>query len=447
MHLSLSTQVRQLVSLAAPLALAQLAQSSLPFTHTIFASRLGPEALGGLALGNTLFFLAVTAASGVLFTVNPLVAQVQGDDAARRVAAQGLVVAVLLSLPVGLFFFAAEPVLLGLEQSPGVSRVAAGYLRVFVGAVPAYLALVALRGYLEGVGRARPILYVTLFGVGANVGLAALLMFGIPGTSMPALSLVGAALAGVIVYWVMLGLLWRAAAQGEPRAFLRRPDPGTVRTLFALGLPVALTLLAESGFFAVIALLAGRFGVDALAAHQVAVSCAIYAYNVPLGISSAVAALIGRHMGEGDANGVARAAGLGAALSGAFMLLWGALLSIWPEGVLRLFLDVGDPENASLVSLALMFLRIAAAFQIFDGLQVTLLGALRGLQDTRVPLLLALAAYWGVGLPGGYLLAFPVGFGAAGLWLGLVAGLASAAALLGVRFVALLRRTRRRGVG
>ena len=205
-------------------------------------------------------------------------------------------------------------------------------------------------------------------------------------------------------------------------------------SLIRIGLPIGLTLGFEAGLFSATALLMGTLGTIPLAAHQIAIQSASFTFMVPLGLASATAVRVGQAVGRRDPGGMQRAGWTGIGLSAGVMLV--SALTFWlvPERVVGLYLDTGDPANAAVVRTAARFLAFAAIFQVFDGLQVSAAGALRGLKDTRVPMLISLTSYWGVGLSAGLLLTFVVGLGGRGLWLGLVLGLMTAAFLLVGRF-------------
>ena len=443
-------ELRDLSLLAAPLVLAQLAQNGMSVVDTLMVGRLGPHALAGIALGGTLFTLMLILCMGVLFAVGPMVSHAYGGqrpEEAARAARQGLWLALALSVPGVLVFVFARPLLLLTGQEPGVAAASGGYLRAMAWGFPFALVLTSLRGFLEGHGDTRPILVVAALGVGLNVLANDVLMYGRFG--FPRLGLVGTGYATAVVYATMALLVavylrWRYRRY-RVFAGLRRPDPAMLAELFRVGWPISLTLGFEVGLFSLTALLMGRFGDAALAGHQIALQSASTTFMVPLGVSIAAGVRVGQAAGRGDAAGVTRAGFTGVALSALFMAFAGALFRFAPDAVIGLYLRVGDPANGAVVTFARRFLAIAAIFQIFDGTQVTASGALRGLKDTRVPMLLTLVAYWLVAVPVGVALAFPGGAGPSGLWFGLVVGLGTAAVLLVGRLALQVRWRRRAG--
>lgn len=441
---SVRRELQALLTLAGPLVLAQLAQTSLSFVDTVMVGRLGQGALAGIAVGGVLFAFTVIVSSGVLYAVGPLASQAHGAERPDQVAAavrQGLWLALLLSAPGLLMFGFAEPLLLALGQEAAPTEAAAGYLRAMMWALPSVLLGVPLRGFLEAMADSRPIMVIALLGVGLNVPANIALMYGYWG--FPALGLVGTGYASALVYALMLvGLaLYIRLRYSRYGIFegLRRPDPATLGELVQVGVPIGMTAGFEVGLFGAAALLMGVIDAVQLSAHQIAIQSASVTFMVPVGISLATAVRVGHAVGRRDPDGVRRAGLLGAALCVVAMVLSASLFRFAPGLVIGLYLDPAAPENAELVRYAAAFLGVAALFQVVDGLQVSMASALRGLKDTRRPMLLTLIAYWLVGMPVGVWLAFGVGLEGRGLWLGLVAGLTLAALLLSLRFWQRLR--------
>ncbi len=433
-----------LVRLAAPLVLAQLAQNGLSFVDTLMVGRLGPGALAAMALGATTFFTTSIVSSSVLFAVGPLVAQAVGGgrrDEAGHVASQALWLALVFSVPGLLIFNTIGPLLQGLGLEPETARLAAGYLRAISFGYPFYLAFQALRGFLEGHGDAKPIMGIAFLGVALNVVLCEVLIFGHLG--FPALGVIGTGFATATVYTVMFALVLLLVSWRYPErrvvAGMRRLRWPLLRELVRVGWPIGMTTGLEVGLFSVSAVLMGRFGDDVLAAHQVAMQSASMTFMVPLGMSIATGVLVGQAAGRGDTAAVRRTGFMGLTVAVGVMLVAAALFRFAPRLVIGLYTDVSQPGNAAMIAVAVGFLSIAALFQLFDGVQVTAVGALRGLKDTRVPMLYTLVSYWLVGMPLGLWLAFAVGVGPRGLWYGMVAGLATSAVLMTTRFA---RRTR-----
>ena len=442
---TLGLEVRRTLTLALPLILAQLAQMSASFVDTLMVGRLGNTQLAGIALGGSIFFLTFLVCGGVLFSVGPTVSQAFGAEetkAAGRAAQQGFFLALLLSVPALVLFSQIGRILPLLGQEPGAVRLATGYIQAIAwGFVPALLT-VSLRGLLEGISNPRPVMVIAFLAVGFNALLNYLLMFGQLG--FPALGLVGTGYASALSFWFSLALLVLYSARTLPQFEIfrfRGVDVRVLADLVRVGLPIGLTLGFEAGLFSATAVLMGTLGTVPLAAHQIAIQSASFTFMVPLGLASATAVRVGQAVGRRDPGGVQRAGWIGILLSACVMLV--SALTFWflPEQVVGLYLDVADPANTAVIRKAEQFLAFAAVFQVFDGLQVSAAGALRGLKDTRVPMLISLTSYWGVGLSSGVLFAFVLGLKGRGLWLGLVLGLMTAAVLLVGRFRLLQAKT------
>ena len=432
-------EVKGLITLALPLALAQIVQAGMTFVDTVMVARLGSVALAGIALGATCYMLATIFLQGVIFAVGPLVSQAFGGDRieeAGRAARQGLWLALFLSLPALVLLLNAERLLLAIGQDPTATSIAAQYLSTASwGIVPALL-LVALRAFFEGTGDTRPILYLMIVGLVANVLLDELLMFGRLG--LPALGVAGTGVATTLVHAVMFLLAAVLIARRHPQfAVFGRPwrfDPALLGELWRLGAPIGLTVGFEAGLFAATALLMGLVGQTELAAHQIAVQSATMTFMVAVGLAVATSVRVGQALGRGDPEGARLAGRVGIGFSAGTMTLTALLFWLAPELVIGIFLDPQAPANVEVVRFATAFLAIAAMFQLFDGIQVSAAGALRGYKDTTMPMVISLVSYWLVGISSGSFLAFGLGWGGRGLWLGLVLGLMTAALLLLARF-------------
>lgn len=441
----LGVELKKLLSLALPLALAQLAQNGMSFVDTLMVGRLGPAPLAGMALGATVFNIVFIVLMAILLSVSPIVAQAIG--ARRReepgvVTGQALLLAAALSVPGLVVFFSSKPLLLAAGLPAGTAGLAADYLRAVGPGLPFALGFVAFRGLFEGHGDARPILFMALLGVGVNVVLNNALIYGHLG--LPRLGMVGTGYATSIVYlllFVLAALLVRRRYGAQAVfASMRFIDRAKMAELLRVGWPISAMLGLESGLFALTGVLMAGFGDAVLAGHQIAMQSASMAFMIPLGIATATAVRVGQSAGAGDLDGVRRSGWLGVGLATLFMSCTALLFWLAPRAVIGLYIDLADPQNGSLLGYAAVFLAIAALFQVVDGIQVTAQGALRGLKDTRIPMLMTLVAYWLVGVPLGLYLSFVLQIGPRGLWFGMVAGLGVAALLLVLRFRRLTRR-------
>jgi multidrug resistance protein, MATE family len=437
----------RLLAIALPLALAQLAQNSMGLVDTLMAGRLGADALAGIALGSVSAFFVTIVLAAMLFAVGPLVAQATGAKRpADAVVAlrQGLLWSVLLTPPAMGLLWLLPAVLARMELDPAAVSLASGYLRAYAFGVWPLMAFTALRAYLEGQGRTRPLMVVAILGVGLNVLANQAFMFGRWG--FPALGLTGTGVATSLVYTAMALLAFAYVARRDAaRGVFAGPwrwEGAVAREILRLGWPISATVAFETGLFALSALLMGRFGAGSLAAHQVAIQSASFTFMIPLALGVATTARVGHAVGRGDPLGARAAGAVGIGISLLFMSLTALVFALAPRTIVGFYLDLGDPGNAPVIGHAVSFLMLAAVFQLFDGLQVSALGALRGLKDTRAPMLITLVSYWFVGLGAGVWLAFGRGHEGVGLWWGLVLGLAVASVALTLRFLALLRRLR-----
>ncbi|MFQ5568817.1 MAG: MATE family efflux transporter [Rhodothermales bacterium] len=434
-------EIKELVLLAGPVVAAQLGQISNGFVDTVMVGRLGSAELAGVALGNTTFFFLLIVCMGVVVAVGPMVSQAFGageHDPIGRSVRQGLWLGVALTVPAFLILWNIAPFWRMIGQVEETVVIAQQYLRAIVWGFLPFLWFVALRSFVEAVSRPWPVTFITFVGVGLNIGANYVLMFGKLG--FPAMGLVGTGWASTFVFWFLF-LALAGYVQGLPRfrtyrlfARLGKPDPHYFREIFRIGWPIGVSYGIEAGLFMMTAFMIGTLGAVPLAAHQVAIQCAAFTFMVPLGIGIATSVRVGQAVGRGDPVGARWAGYLGVLLAGVFMLCAAILFWTVPESIISLYLDLDNPANADVVRLAVTLLGVAAVFQIFDGVQVAAAGGLRGLKDTRVPMVLAFVSYWILGLSIGYLLGFVGGWGARGLWWGLVVGLASASVLLTGRF-------------
>jgi multidrug resistance protein, MATE family len=445
------TNASSLLKTAVPLIIAQLAQQGIVFIDTLMAGRLGETALASIGLGGAVFGYALLICSGVIVAVGPLVSQAQGagrSEEAGRATRHGLLLALLIGVPMTLLFWNAEPLLRLLNQPETTIPLTASYLRVVSFGLTPYLCYVALRGMMEGSLHTRPVMLFSFTAVGVKLFLNYALMFGNLG--FPKLGLIGAAYATMVVEFLLLALggwyVWTRFRHA--RVFSWQPIEGkTIRELLRVGVPIALSLAFEGGMFTVATILMGTLGAVQLAAHQIASQSAYFTFTAPLGIANATAVRVGQAVGKGDVREVKQMGRLGVLFAVLAMVSSALIYWLAPQFVIGLYINIADPANADVIPLATVFLSIAAMFQVFDGTQVATAAALRGLKDTRIPMLISLLSYWLIGMGSGVLLAFQFGLGGRGLWLGLMFGLAVAALLLTWRFnVTMLRRLERQSV-
>lgn len=432
---------RATLVLALPLIGSNLAQMLLHVTDTVMLGWYGVAELAAVVLGTSVFFILFILGAGTSIAMMGMVAAAlgRGDEVQmRRDARMTMWHSVLFGLAVIPLMWWSGPILRLAGQSPELAGLAQSYLRIAgFGMAPALL-INTFKGLFSALGRTGCVLWATLAGAAVNVALNWAFIFGNWGA--PELGLRGAALATVVTQIVTLAILAaHALRQRELRRHdlfrrLWRPDwPAFVR-VWRLGWPVGLTGLAEGGLFNASALMMGWVGTVELAAHGIALEVAALAFMVHLGLSNAATVRTGHAEGRGDRAALRDGAVAALALSLGFGLVVVTVFLAWPERIVGLYLDEARPGSAAILRFGVTLLALAALFQVFDALQVMALGLLRGVQDTAGPLWITVISYWLIGIPASYALAFPLGLGGVGLWLGLTVGLAVAAMLLSARF-------------
>lgn len=436
-------ELRASIRLAVPLIGSQVAQSINGFVDTVMMGRLSSEALAAGGLAATTFATLLVTASGVLMAVSPLVSEAHGKGnvtGIRQTTRQGLWLSLLLSIPVMLLLANTEALMATLGQNATTVTLSKSYLDVMRwGTLPALL-LAMLKGAVSSVSQTRPILAIaaggTIFNVVGNYALG-LGHFGFPVMGLAGIALVSnLSYSGMLVSLVLYTFYSRRLRTYKLLHRWYRFELTPFVSLLWLGVPIGMSAALEIGLYATTAYLMGTFGTEALAAYQIVIQTIVILFMVPIGIGQAVTIRVGRWHGQQNLAGIRQAATVGIYIGAAFMGLTALLLLCFPKGLISLYLDINSPANASVVSLATTMLAISAFSQFFDGIQTTAAGALRGLQDTRIPMLLSFLSFWAIGLTTGCVLGFSLGFGSAGLWVGQSIGVFTAA----LSFVWRLRR-------
>jgi len=432
-------EIRATLALAVPLAATNLLQMLIHAVDVIFIARLGDTPLAASSLAIAIFGLTVWAMTGLVGACAPLIAAERGRRLhsvrdIRRSVRMGMWVAVAFGL-VGMgIAFAGEWLLLLSGQQPPIAAMAGDFLFVLAFAmIPMVLAGV-FRIFVAALGKPGYATAITLLALGTNVLGNWALVFGNLG--MPALGLTGSALSSVITSIAMLAayvvVITRDRTLRRYRIFGRwwRPEWARLKEIMVIGTPIALTVLAEAGLFSGAALLMGRFGETELAAHTLALNLAALAFQIPFGTAQAATIRVGYHHGAGDRVAAGRAGWVALVIGTGFMSTTALAMLLIPTTLLRVYIDPDAPANAALVAFALQYLMWAAIFQLADGVQAVGAGALRGLQDTRVPMWIAIFSYWvpGFGLAIG--LGFYTPLEGTGVWMGLATGLFFAGAFL-----------------
>jgi MATE family multidrug resistance protein len=434
----LSLELAETLKLAVPLALTQLGQIAMMTTDLAFIGRLGDGAVAAAALAHTIFFVSFTVGMGLVSAVSPLAAQAYGarnPHRVRRSLRVGLWAAFLISLPVMALPFWGEQILLALGQSPAAAGLAQQYLFGLVWSILPGLWFMAIRGFMSAINRPEPILWITLAAIPTNALLVYLLLYGEWG--LPRLELFGAGLATSMVNFAMfLACLWFAARRRPFRKYhvlghIWRIDWPLMRQLVVLGAPISISFLLEYGLFGAAGLLMGLISTTALAAHQIALQIAAILFMVPYGIGMAATVRVGHGVGRRDAAAVRRAGFIATGLGIGFMSAMTLVVILGRFAIAQIFLGESADAAAELTATLLL---VGATFFIADGIQTIASGSLRGMNDTRVPLLFATVSYWLIGFTLACGLGFWTPLGAVGVWIGLSCGTLVYATLLLLRF-------------
>ncbi len=424
---------------------AQLAQNSMTFVDTLMSAQAGPEELAAIALGGSLWLPLFLAVAGILMATTPMVAQLVGgnhEQGSRHTFQQACWLAVVLGVMGVILLRNPEPILDLLSLEASLYAKTQAYLDAVSWGFPAYMLYQVVRSYAEGFGKTHPAMRIAVLGMLCNIPLNYVLIFGKFG--LPELGGVGCGYATAIVMWVMLlaGLVYlRKSPVFKPiRLFSnwQRPCISTQKEMLKLGVPIGFSLLIEVSMFCMLALLLAPQGENVIAANQITISYTGMIFMIPLSMAMALTIRVGHLVGARDAEGARFAAGTGALITLSIAAVSCTLSLLLAPQIVSLYTD-----KAVISSLAITLISIAAVFQFSDALQVSAAGALRGYKDTAIPLLMVFIAYWVIGLPVGYSLAFTdlwmPAMGASGLWYGLIIGLSVGAVLLGTRLFRISR--------
>ena len=434
-------EINATVKLALPIALTQLGQVAMMTSDLMLVGHLGDTAIAAAALAQTVLFAAFMIGMGVVSAVSPLAAQAYGarePRMVRRALRVGLWAAVLLGVPMTALQYQGEAILLALGQKADIAQLAGRYLMGLGWCLVPGWWFIALRGFMGAVNRPEPALWITLAAIPINALLAYALIYGACG--LPELDLLG---AGVATTAVNLGMCMAGFAVCYAKRPFRkfqvlgrfwRIDWPLLVKLFIVGIPIAGAFLLEYGLFATAAILMGWIGTTALAAHQIALQIASILFMVPFGISMAATVRVGHAVGRRDAAGTRRAGFAAIGLAAIFMSAMVVLIVAFRHVIPLLFLGAEAAEAGATAALAATLLAFGSTFFIVDGIQTVAAGALRGLNDTRVPMIFAAVSFWVIGFATSYTLAFPAGLEAIGIWMGFTVGLGVYALLLVWRF-------------
>ncbi len=436
--------LRSLLRLALPIVGVNLGMMLMGAVDTVMVGRLSPQALAAVALGNVYAFAVLIFGIGILLALDPILSQAHGageDEVVAIGVQRGVLMAAALALPVSLAMLFAEPLLRLARQPADVLPLVGTYCRVLIPGMLPFLLFNVGRQTLQVLGRVAPVLWTILAANLANVALNGWLIFG--GAGVPPLGVAGSAWATAISRLLMI-LLLLVLARRELVPLLhpirhRLLAVGPFKTMLRIGLPIALQLQIEMATFAIVALLMGTFGTIQVAGNQIAINLASLTFMVPMGVGAAASVQVGRAVGRGDKEAV-RACSLAALqIGGGFMALTAIIFLLFPYAVAAIYTNATD-----VLQFAALLLPIAGIFQVFDGIQVVSLGLLRGLGDTRAPMLISLGGFGVLGVGTSCWLAFWTPLGAIGLWWGLVVGLGAVASVLLLRLNVAVKRPLRR---
>jgi len=435
-------EMRPMLRIAVPVVVAEIGWVAMGVVDVMMVGRIDAESIGAVSVARAAFMLVAIAGIGLLLGLDTVIAQAYGAGDMRGChlgLLHGTYLSLIMTVPLMLAGYGMAAGLHVWSMDPRVLSLAVPYLKVVTwSALPIFL-YATFRRYLQAINLVRPIMIALLSANVVNVVANWILIFGNLGA--PALGAVGAAWATVFSSGYMALFLIGTALlhdKEEDRGMFRiplAPEAARLKRLFGLGLPAAMQLLMEMGVFALATMLAARLTSTALAAHQIAINVASVTYMVPLGMSSAAAVRVGQALGRKDRPGAATAGWTALALGAGFMTMAALLFVSVPHWIVRAF-----TSESALLAAGVSLLYVAAVFQLFDGIQVVAIGALRGAGDTRTPMIWNLVGYWLLGLPVGYYLCFMAGYGVVGLWIGLSLGLIIVGTILLVAWARLSSR-------
>ncbi|MHC8372814.1 MATE family efflux transporter [Pseudomonas sp. MDT1-85] len=439
-------ELRNLLGLALPIMIAQLATTAMGFVDAVMAGRVGPRDLAAVALGNSIWVPVFLLMTGTLSATTPKVAQRFGAGTHGEigpVVRQALWLALVVGLMATLILFSAEPVLHVMKVAPELIGPCMEYLRGIATGLPAAALYHVLRCFSDGMGRTRPSMVLGLCGLALNIPLNYIFIYGHFG--VPAMGGVGCGWATAIVMWMMmLGMAgwtrWAPAYQSSqlfsPFDF---PQWTVIKRLLNIGLPIGIAVFAESSISAVIALLIGSLGATVVAGHQIALNFSSLVFMIPYSLGMAVTVRVGQALGREAPREARFAAGVGMGSALIYACVSASMMLLLREHIATIYTT--DPKVIQAASMLIIY---SALYQFSDAIQVTADGALRGYQDTRVTMVLTLFAYWGIGLPVGYALGLTDWFGTAsgpsGLWQGSILGFSCSALMLSIRLARSARK-------
>lgn len=436
-------KLQMLLKITFPILVTQVAMYLVTFFDIYMTSRYGTEDLAGVSIGSSFWFPVYIGLAGILMSITPIVAQLMGAKRKKEVkdaVQQGIYLAIFLGLFVFVFFLLAIDFGIGMmDLEPAVAEVAKEYIfALSLGVVPLFV-YNALRAYIDALGSTRISMVISLLSAPINVFFNYLLIFGNWG--FPELGGAGAGYASAITYWIVLFIaIWIIHSIQPFKEYgifkdWARVSAARFKEISLIGIPIGISLFAETSIFSAVTLMMSTYGTITIAAHQIAINFTSLLYMLPLSISMGATILVGFEVGARRISDARQYSWLSVAAAVGFSFVSACILFFMREPIALLY--TSDPE---VISLAVQFLVFAALFQLSDAIQAPVQGALRGYKDVNITFIMALISYWVIGLPVGYLLATFTGFEAFGYWIGLIAGLTAGAATLSIRLLAIQRK-------
>ncbi|CAH0526031.1 MATE family efflux transporter [Vibrio hippocampi] len=434
-------EASNLIKLATPVLIASVAQTGMGFVDTVMAGGVSAVDMAAVSIAASVWLPSILFGVGLLMALVPIVAQLNGADKQKQIPFeihQGVVLALIISVPIIIVLLQIKSILNWMDVDVAMMSKTIGYIHAVIFAVPAFLLFQTLRSYTDGMALTKPAMVIGFIGLLVNIPLNWIFVYGKFG--MPALGGVGCGVATTIVYWLMF-ILMLLYAMTTPRlkhiemfTHWHKPQFKAVSRLFKLGLPVAASIFFEVTLFAVVSLLVAPLGSLVVASHQVAINFSSLVFMIPMSIGAAVSIRVGNKLGANDTDGAAIACRVGLAVGLLSAMCTATATLIFKQPIISLYTD-----NPEVMSLAMQLLLFAAIYQCTDSVQVVAAGALRGYKDMKAIFNCTFVSYWIIGLPLGYILAMTDALvprmGVFGFWIGFIAGLSTAAVLLGIRLL------------
>jgi len=444
-------EFRYNLKLASPVMLGMLGHTFVSFVDNIMVGQLGAAELAAVSLGNSFIFVAMSIGIGFSTAITPLVAEADTENnfaKGKSIFKHGLFLCTVLGLLLFVMLLFAKPLMYVMDQPEEVVDLAIPYLDLVAFSLVPLIIFQAFKQFSDGLSLTKYPMYATIVANVLNVAINYILIFGKFGC--PEMGIVGAAVGTLVSRFVMVAYLWWLLAKREKskayvtniKFFQLSKEP--IKKINKLGTPSAMQMFFEVGIFTAAIWLSGTLGANAQAANQIALNLSSMTFMVATGLSVAAMIRVGNQKGLKDFKALKRIAESIFIVGFIFAVIFALFFVIFHQFLPDMYVDLDDPENAldtaEVVKIAATLLLAAAVFQISDSLQVIALGALRGLQDVKIPTIITFISYWVVGFPVSYYLGKEDAYGSLGIWVGLIAGLSVAAVLLFIRFNLLTKK-------